>query len=75
MGGQVLHHADVGDPVRERALAAGDHLEHLAELAVLQPGPQVLQGRVEALDVADGPDQAGGLERVGQLGGRLGIGR
>ena len=58
MGGEVHDHADVGDAVRERALAAGDDLVDLAELAGLQPGAQALQRRVVALDVADAGDQA-----------------
>ena len=67
VGGEVLDHADVGDPGRERALAAGDDLVDLAELAGLQPGPQALQRRVVPLDVSDGADQAGLLEGLGEL--------
>ena len=53
VGGQVHDHADVGDAVRERALAAGDDLVDVAELTGLQAAAQALQRRVVALDVAD----------------------
>jgi len=62
---EVLDDADVRDPGRERALPAGDDLVDAAELALLQPAAQVLQRRVVALDVADRPDDAGGLEGIG----------
>ena len=62
MGGQVLDHADVGDPSGERALPPGDDLVDLAELALGQPRPQALQRGVVALDVSDPADQAARLE-------------
>ncbi len=61
-----MHHAHVGDAVRERALPPGDDLVDLAQLAGLQPGTQALQRRVVPLDVPDAGDQARGLERVDQ---------
>ena len=71
VGGQVHDHADVGDAVRERALAPGDDLVDVAQLARLQPAAQALQRRVVPLDVADAGDQALGLERVDQPARRL----
>ncbi len=49
---------------RERALAPGGDLVHVAEFAGFDPLPQGLQGRIEPLDVADGADKVLGLERV-----------
>ena len=59
VGREVLDHADVGDPRRERALAARDDLVDVAEVAVRRVGARsLLQRRVVALDVTDGADQA-----------------
>ena len=74
MGGEVLDHADVGDPGRERALAAGDDLVDVAELAGLEPRAQALQRGVVPLDVPDAADQAGGLERLDELRRRRDVG-
>jgi hypothetical protein len=53
VGGEIHHHADIGDARRERTLPASGNLVHLAQLASLQPTAQALQCRVVALDVAD----------------------
>ena len=58
VGREVLDHADVGDPVGERALAAGGDLVDVAELARRRAARAALQRRVVALDVADAADQA-----------------
>lgn len=64
-------HADVGDPVREGALAAGDDLVDVAQLAGLQAGAEREQGGVAAFDVADAGDQAAPLEGVDEAAGAL----
>ncbi len=67
---QVLDHADVRDPGRERALPPGDDLVDLADLPGLDPGAGLLQRGVVPLDVTDRADQPLGLERLGEPGGR-----
>jgi hypothetical protein len=50
VGGKIVDDSDVRDADGERPDAAGADLEDLAEEAVLQPGTQSDEGRVEAFD-------------------------
>ncbi len=75
VGGEVLDHADVGDPRGERTLPAGHDLVDAAQLAPLEPAPQMLQRRVVPLDVPDGADQAAGGEGLGQPPGAFAVRR
>ena len=51
---EVDHDADVPDPRRKRPEPRCLHLEDAAELAIGQAAAELTDGRVEALDVADG---------------------
>ena len=68
---EVLDDADVGDAGRERTLASRGDLVDLAELAGRDAPAQLLQRRVEALDVPDGADEPARLERLGHLAALL----
>ena len=75
MRGEVHDHADVGDAGRERALTTGRHLVDVAQVTIGEPGPQALDGRVVALDVAHATDESlcgKGLRKFPGLGGVLG---
>ena len=76
MRAEVLDDPHVAYAVGERAHALGGDQEDLAELTLVHPPPRLHQRRVEALDVADGAEHAGGgtgvddrlavLQRAGQ---------
>ena len=67
VGAEVLHDADVADSRREGADPLGRDQEDLAELAGLHAAAQLLERRVEALDVADGSVQPGSADQRDQL--------
>ena len=74
VGGQILDHADILDPRGKRSAANGRRGEHSTDLAVEQPPAQLLQRRIEALDMADSAVHAGAAAdlddsaRVGRRG-------
>ncbi|GAA2743635.1 hypothetical protein GCM10009868_18180 [Terrabacter aerolatus] len=70
VGGKVLNYADVRNARWERALTPRRHLVDASELAPFDARTGTLEGRVVALNVADGAHQASGLESVcEELGG------
>src|ERR1019366_1857927 len=56
MSGEIHHHADIADPLREWALAACRDLEYRSQIAMREPGLKRTNSRVVSLDMADSAD-------------------
>jgi hypothetical protein len=64
MGRQVLHHANVCDARRERALTTSRYLIDVAQVSCFDTLSQALKSRVEPLDVTNRTDTPLCLERL-----------
>ena len=74
MRGQVHHHADIANPLREWPLAARRDLEHRPQLALREPRPKRAQRRVVPLDMSHAADKAAFLECLGKQPSALRVG-